>query len=125
MTNNISIRPNSTALNDIVVTKLGAKTKQAGKVFNADSAYPSGGWESFQAYVYKKLNKPFDSTRSPEITGDVQLEFSIDENGEPYNFSVLRSANDASTSKAIEIIKSGPKWIATSKEKKGKVTIQF
>lgn len=125
ITNNISIRPNSTALNDVFVTKLGAKKKQPGKVFNADSAYPSGGWESFQAYVYKKLNKPFDSTQSPEITGDVQLEFSIDENGEPYNFSVLTSSNNASASKAIEIIKNGPKWISTSKEKKGKITIQF
>jgi len=92
---------------------------------NAEGAYPSGGWESFRAYVYKKLNNPFDSTRSPEITGDIQLEFYIDKNGEPYNFSVLKSANDSVTLKAIEIIKEGPKWIITSKEKKGRVTIKF
>ena len=112
------------ALDEVVTSNYGIK-KFSKRNTNADSAYPEGGWESFNAYVYKKLNKPFDSTRSPEITGDVQLEFSIDENGEPYDFSVLKPANDSITSKAIEIIKDGPKWIATGKEKKGRATIKF
>jgi hypothetical protein len=89
-----------------------------------DSAYPAGGWESFQAYVYKKLNKLVDSTGN-SIKSDVELEFSIDDNGNPYNFSVIRSSSDINTSRAIEIVKDGPKWVTTSKKKKGKVTIKF
>ena len=84
-----------------------------------------GGWESFQEYVYKKLGKPLDTLNNEEIANSVQIEFSIDENGLPYNFTVLKSLNDETASKVIEIIKEGPRWIATSKNKKGRVTIQF
>lgn len=122
--NVISIEPDKTALDEVVTTGYGIK-KLSKKNADADSVYPSGGWESFQAYVYRKLNKPFDSANNRIISGDVELEFLIDDNGEPYNFSVIKSINDVSASKAIQIVKEGPKWIATSKEKKGKVTIKF
>jgi outer membrane biosynthesis protein TonB len=119
--NFISIQPDQKALNEIAVVGYGAKRKATDTI----SAYPAGGWESFQTYVYKKLKKPVDTTSAAQIMGDVQLEFSVDANGDPYNFSVLKSANEASASKAIEIIKDGPKWITTGRNKKGKVTIQF
>lgn len=121
--NFISIQQDKNVLNDVVITGYGAKNKNV-KTDTAN-AYPLGGWESFQAYVYKKLKKPVDTTSAAQIMGDVQLEFSIDSNGDPYNFSVLKSSNNESASKAIEIIKEGPKWITAGRNKKGKVTIQF
>lgn len=121
--NFISIEQDKNALNDVVVVGYGAKRKKG--ITDTSNAYPEGGWESFQAYVYKKLKKPFDTTSAAQIMGNVQLEFSIDANGDPYNFSVLKSANEASASKAIEILKDGPKWITTGRNKKGQVTIQF
>lgn len=121
--NFISIEQDKNVLNDVVVTGYGIKKKQ--KLTDTISVYPAGGWESFQAYVYKKLKKPVDTTSAAQIMGNVQLQFSIDANGDPYNFSVLKSANEESASKAIEIIKDGPKWITTGRNKKGKVTIQF
>src|SRR3954470_19815379 len=65
--NNISIQPDRVTLDEVGTTGFG-KRKEAKRI-SSDSAYPAGGWESFQAYVYKKLNKPFDTTRAPEITG--------------------------------------------------------
>src|SRR5207249_11663347 len=113
------------SLSEIVVTGFATKKKASNRNANADSAYPSGGWESFQEYVYKKLGKPLDTLNDSDINDDVQIEFSIDENGIPYNFNVLKSLNDEAASKAIKIIKEGPRWITTHKNKKGKVTIQF
>lgn len=122
--NNILIRPDSGLTAHMDIKPFG-KTKESerAKKNGADSVYPSGGWESFQAYVYKKLNKPFDSTT--EISGDVQLEFLVDDEGNPYSFSVLHSVNDASALEAIEIIREGPKWITSEKNRKGKITIRF
>jgi outer membrane biosynthesis protein TonB len=121
--NFISIQPDENALNEIAVVGYSAKKKRNSN--DSITAHPAGGWESFQAYVYKKLKKPIDTTSDVQITGNVQLEFSVDANGDPYNFSVLKSANEASATKAIDIIKEGPKWITTGRNKKGKVTIQF
>jgi len=122
-TNNISMQPDKNALSQVAVTAYAAKKQ--GKENFADSAYPSGGWQSFREYVYKKLRKPLDTLNDEEIVNSVQIEFSIDGNGLPYNFTVLKSLNDETASKVIEILKEGPRWIATSKNKKGRVTIQF
>ncbi|HEY6976233.1 MAG TPA: carboxypeptidase-like regulatory domain-containing protein [Chitinophagaceae bacterium] len=121
-TNHISILPDETALSEVAIT--GYAKKQAKKNL-VDSAYPSGGWKLFQEYVYKKSGKSIDTLNSKEMTGDVQIEFSIDKNGTPYDFIVLKSSDDKAASEAIEIIREGPRWITPSKDKKGRVTIQF
>jgi hypothetical protein len=108
---------------DVSITSY-ATRKQAKRNLS-DSAYPYGGWKLFQEYVYKKSGKILDTSSENKITGNVQIEFSIDENGVPYNFTVLKTLDDETASKVIEIIREGPQWIVTSKNKKGKVTIQF
>ena len=123
--NNIVIIPDKNPLSEVAVTGFSTKKKALKRNESADSAYPSGGWESFQEYVYKKLGKPLDTLNNDEVDDDVQIEFLIDENGVPYNFTVLKSLNDETASRAIEIIKEGPRWITMHKNKKGKVTIQF
>lgn len=120
--NYIAIQQDKNVLNDVVTTGLGASKNREKR---ADSVYPVGGWESFHAYVYKRLKKPADTIKASQITGQVDLEFLVDENGEPYNISVIKSSNEESASKAIELIEQGPKWITTRKSRKGKVTIQF
>ena len=46
----------------------GYNTKREAKKNLADSAYPFGGWESFQKYVYKKLGRPVDTLENDDIT---------------------------------------------------------
>lgn len=123
--NNISIQPNTSALNEVVVTGYGSK-KIAGNKSAADTSFPVGGWQSFQEYVYMKTHKKFDSTEFEALkSGDVVIEFLIDNNGNPYDFKVLHSLDQQSDAKAIDIIKQGPRWITTKKNKKGKVIINF
>jgi len=87
---------------------------------------PETGWNSFEEYVYKKLNKEYDSTADlANVTGDVELEFQVDKKGRPYNVTVTRSLTGDADDKAVKLLQNGPKWITDSKKKKGKVTIHF
>ena len=51
----------------------------------------------------------------------VELEFLIDDFGNPYNIHVTKSLDEEKNSKAIDILKSGPRWTNTSKKKKAKL----
>lgn len=128
--NNIVVDETNLPLQEVAVTQmnLGKKTgtSTTNKQQNQNGSMPEGGWQSFQEYVYKKLGKTYDSTNSDGvINGEIDLEFLINENGSPYNFKVLHSADDKTTSEAIEAIKRGPHWITTKKERKARVTLKF
>jgi CarboxypepD_reg-like domain/Gram-negative bacterial TonB protein C-terminal len=125
--NKIAIEPDQQSLSEVVVTGYGSKKKEKLVNPHADSTFPAGGWESFQEYVYRKMNKPFDSTNNNIITmhGAVEIEFSIDEDGDPYNINVVRSSGKENDEKAINALKDGPRWISSKKHKKSKVVIRF
>ncbi len=120
--NTIILNKNDVAMNEVVVTALGYKKE---KKQNNQSAIPVGGWQNFNNYVIKQLNS--DTTKENFITGNdlVEIEFLIDNNGNPYNLKITKPLDDERNSKAIDILKSGPKWMNTSKNKKGKVSILF
>lgn len=128
--NNISIEPSSMSLSEVVVTGYGAKREKKAYVKPvSDSAYPTGGWQSFQEYVYKRMNKTFDSTNGSfaDMHGMIEIEFSIDEKGELYNLAVTKSLNKEADEKALQALKEGPRWISSkkNKQKKNKVVINF
>ncbi|MBN9297937.1 MAG: carboxypeptidase-like regulatory domain-containing protein [Filimonas sp.] len=132
--NTITLKENSLALSEVVVTELRSRKELTGKLAGAAETkgkepYPEKGWPSFQEYVYTKLNKKheYDSTYTGTVTGrSVELEFMVDANGNPYNFKILHSVDEVSDKKAIEIVKEGPRWITTNRKvKKAKVTIKL
>ena len=124
--NNIAVLPDNQSLSEVVVTGYATKKKTKNKSVDADSAFPAGGWQSFQDYVYKKLHKKLDSTNNGgTVNGDVEVEFLVHDDGTPYNFNVTKSLGQAPDSQAIDLIKNGPRWISARKNKKAKVTIPF
>lgn len=124
--NNIAVLPDKQSLSEVVVTGYSTEKKALNKKAASDSLFPAGGWESFQDYVYKKLHKKSDSTNNGgTLSGDVEVEFLVREDGTPYNFNVVKSLNHANDAQAIDIIKNGPRWIGDRKNKKAKVTIPF
>lgn len=124
--NNIAVLPDKQSLSEIVVTGYSTEKKALNKKAATDSLFPAGGWESFQDYVYRKLHKKSDSTNNGgTLTGDVEVEFLVREDGTPYNFNVVKSLNHANDAQAIDIIKNGPRWVGDRKNKKAKVTIPF
>ncbi|HVX27728.1 MAG TPA: carboxypeptidase-like regulatory domain-containing protein [Parafilimonas sp.] len=119
--NLITLKENHSELSDVVVTGYGVKSNKSKK----QTATPVGGWQNFNNYVTTKLNE--DSTGTNNMSQDdiVELEFLIDNDGNPYNIHVTKSLDDKRNSKAIDILKSGPRWTTSSKNKKGKVAISF
>ena len=96
------------------------------KTEDSSASFPSVGWEPFQEYVYKQLKLGRDTTSSDlNVSGNVELEFTIDDDGLPVNFKVLKSLGSTPDNKAIDIVKKGPKWIPGKKNKTAKVTIKF
>ncbi len=116
------------AKNKVEFLQFGSYKKRA-KLPTVDSLFPDGGWQSFREYVYKKLHKEKDmDTTGAEITylgNTVEIEFLVDENGIARDLKVTRGVNEKVDAKALEAVQQWPKWIATRKNKVGKVVIQF
>lgn len=92
------------------------------------TAAPQGGWQSFRQYVYDKLYEKYESTYIADSSydfGDVTLEFSINKAGKPFNFKILNAPDTLIADAAISIIKDGPNWISTKKNRKKRVTVRF
>ncbi len=129
-TNNAIIINQSPLLanNKVEFLQFGSYKKRA-KLPQVDSLFPDGGWQSFREYVYKKLHKEKDmDTTGAEITylgNTVEIEFLVDENGIARDLKVTRGVNEKVDAKALEAVQQWPKWIATRKNKVGKVVIQF
>lgn len=126
--NIIFLQQNNTSLNEVVVTSLGLKKDASEIKVSADkkNATPVGGWEVFEGYVQGRLSIIQDTTDDNYIYGnEVELEFAIDENGNPYNFSVISPPDSELDKKTIDAVAEGPRWICKSKNKKTRVKIKF
>lgn len=134
MNSPIVLKENNMALNEVVVTGYDITRRKsaypdsiirAQKTRIGDSAMPVGGWYNFNRYVISELGE--DSTTKNNMSEEdlVELEFLVDKAGNPYNIKVIKPLDDRHNSKAIEILKNGPKWTTPSKKKKAKVVINF
>ncbi|MEP6467893.1 MAG: carboxypeptidase-like regulatory domain-containing protein [Parafilimonas sp.] len=118
----IVLKATNTNLNEVVTVGYGAARKS--KVIS-DSVMPIGGWQNFNNYVITQLNK--DTTEHPIASPNdvVEIEFLVDNLGNPYNIKIIKSPDETKTAKAIEILKNGPKWSRATKKKKAKLSIAF
>lgn len=134
MNSPIVLKENNMALNEVVVIGYGTTRKKSAysdSIIRAqrkrigDSAMPVGGWNNFSRYVTTRLDE--DSTIENNMSENdlVELEFLVDKSGNPYNIKVIKPLDDRHNSKAIEILKNGPKWTTPSRKQKARVTINF
>ena len=127
--NIIFLQQNNTMLNDVVVTALGIKKETTKITILADKkmATPVGGWNVYEGYVQGKLSLIQDSIENDFNTyGDiVELEFTIDEDGNPYDFTVVSDNDEVLDKKIIDAVAEGPRWIRKSKNKKARLKIKF
>ncbi len=120
--NLIKLAENSSVLNDVVVVGYGT-SKKINSVNKTPE--PVGGWQSFNNYVLTKLNK--DTTSEAFVTSDdlVEMEFLIDDDGNPYDIKITKTLDEKRNAEAVDILKNGPKWTSATKKKKAKVSISF
>lgn len=128
-TNNIILAANDYQLNEVVITSAG-KPKSNGVSANFNKfkksttglkmlPYPDEGWSHF----YKELGSNLGvDTKTASKT--IEIKFTLDENGDPTDFTIVESPDEILTKKAIEFIKKA-KWRNFKLSKNAVVRIQF
>lgn len=71
---------------------------------------PKIGMKAYRKYIEKNLRYP-ENAACTGITGEVELEFSIDRHGKPVFVHVRKSLCAAFDEEALRIVKEGPEWI--------------
>ena len=92
---------------------------------NEAEATPEGGWKYFENYVMGQVDSFKTNVGNKYSNQEVELEFSIDNNGRPANIILSSKADKIIAEKAIEILKSGPNWKINKKDKTVKLVIPF
>jgi hypothetical protein len=87
-----------------------------------DTLEPEEGFVQFGHYIADNLKRPEEL--KVKTSGEVQLSFEVNNNGEPVNITVVKSLCNKCDEEAIRLLKEGPKW-KKKKNKKGSVTIRF
>jgi hypothetical protein len=93
------------ALDEVVVTGLGAQRRQA-TTSSVGIAQPSGGFNALRDYIVSKT--PVNTPRAR-----IKVRFLVQANGRLTDFTILRSTNTGQNSLAIQLLKEGPAWEIT------------
>ena len=125
----IALQPGQAGLNEVVVVGYGTKKKKAElgnysqlkveKLEQTEYPFPDGGW----AHFYKELSEELgvNETHANKL---LHIRFYV-EDGEPTDFTVVKTPDLAIAEKAITAIKKGPKWKNYRKSKKAEIKIRI
>ena len=116
---NVALEPNTSALNEVVVTGHSAQNKDTEET--TQSARPADEWPAFRKYVDSTATSPDGKT------GKIRLSFVVDGNGGLSDFKIIKSLSNAADQKAIDLVKNGPAWTGASdrKPQRVRITIKF
>jgi len=73
------------------------------KADNIKQAHPKMGWDAYNKYLKAK---------AIGSEGAVRVSFSVDAKGQLADFRIIKSVDEATDKKAIDLIKNGPAWFA-------------
>lgn len=97
------------ALDEVVVTGLGAKRIDETEEKLQPYAAPVDGFRDLRRYITE--NTPANTPRTR-----IRLQFIIQRNGQLSDFEVLRSTDDSLNDLAIDLLKNGPRWFVKQGE---------
>lgn len=126
--NKIVLNESKEGLSEVVVTGKGKML--SGRVAGVDvqnsknSPVPEGGWANFNRYVDSTVMKAKENNQT-NISGNVELAFEVDKQGKPVNIKSIHAPNKEAETKAVDLIKKGPRWKTPRRNAKANVTIQF
>jgi hypothetical protein len=120
---NVVMQP-SKAMNEVVVVGLGGKAKASARpVAKFEELEPAEGWTNFNDYIAQNLKQP-EELKEKTMTGDVELSFEINKEGQAVNIKVEKSLCDVCDKEAVRLLKEGPKW-KQKNANKGTIIIHF
>jgi len=122
---NVVLQPQPMDSARLVVVGYGTKRKAAEDYPRViiDTLEPAEGASNFDAYIARNLKMP-EELKTKTMSGEVQLSFDVDKDGQAVNITVVKSLCQKCDEEAIRLLKEGPKW-KKKKNKKGKITIRF
>jgi CarboxypepD_reg-like domain/Gram-negative bacterial TonB protein C-terminal len=99
--------------------------RQRNNTMILDEPEPVDGWSNYDTYLVNNLKVPEAFRTKQSVSGEVELSFDVNKNGEPVNITVKKSLCESCDKEAIRLIKEGPKWKRKIKKGKARVTVSF
>ena len=104
----IAMQPNTSSLNEVVVTGYGTKKSNFVTDQDYEEAHPVKGWSDFKKY----LN---DNAVSPDgKKGVVRLSFKVNADGSLSDFKIRKSLGSETDNAAVQLIQDGPRWLSNT-----------
>lgn len=124
--NNVVMQDDTRSLSEVVVSNKKPNLEaRAGNTMKLEEPEPADGWSNYDNYLVNNLQIPEEFKSKPAHSGEVQLSFEVNKNGEPVNFKVEKSLCSKCDKEAIRLVKDGPKWKRNAKNGRTTVTITF
>jgi hypothetical protein len=114
------LSPASYSNSEVVITSFGKKAtlKESDNQSDDGQQYqPQDGWLSFQEYVRQHLGKDSTSFYANDYDQFVNVEFSLDRNGKPFNIQFSGKVSDSDKIKAKDMLINGPHWTRRYKKR--------
>lgn len=120
----VVLQKSERALEEVVVNPKAkrAAAKPRKMIMLVDTLEPANGWGYFDDYIASNIKSPGELKIKP-VSGEVELSFDVNKEGEPVNIAVTKSLCDRCDKEAIRLLREGPKW--KNQANKGKVKIRF
>ena len=111
--------PSSNSLNEVVVVTHNNYAPEETEASPVEAAHPTAGWGSYKKYLAQNMVSPDGKT------GRVKVTFNVYPNGTLVNLRIITSLSTAADQKALEIIKTGPRWTGSSDGKAKAITLKI
>ncbi|HKZ65844.1 MAG TPA: carboxypeptidase-like regulatory domain-containing protein, partial [Chitinophagaceae bacterium] len=123
--NNVLLQEDRSSLAEVVISnkKPNSNRLREGNMVLQEPE-PADGWNNYDLYLANNLKVPENfKDKQTSTSGEVELSFEVDKDGEPFNITVKKSLCESCDREAIRLIKEGPKW--KRKAKRGKATVKI
>lgn len=124
----VTLSPDVSQLSEVVVVGY-SPTKEPEELPVIEMAAPAGGRKAYKQYLEKGLRYP-EQALNNKIEGKVTVQFTIETSGKIGEFQVLKGIGYGCDEEVIRLIKEGPAWVPTRRNKepvkdKVKVRLRF
>jgi CarboxypepD_reg-like domain/Gram-negative bacterial TonB protein C-terminal len=115
------------SLSEVVISnkKPNSVARSRDATMKLEEPEPADGWDNYDSYLVNNVKLPDEYVTKQQSSGEVQVSFEVDKNGEPVNFKIEKSLCKKCDQEAIRLIKEGPKWRRKAKHGRTTVTITF
>ena len=111
-------------LDEVTISAARAPKEMMKDAKSNTSTQPKEGWVKFQTYVDKEVNKAKEKN-STYAGNKVELEFSIDNEGNATDIKIIKTSNPEVAKVASEILRKSPRWTPSTNNAKARIVINF